>query len=496
MANKQINELTTTELPLDGTESFHAKVGANSRKVSFDELANFVGKGPLAQALGFAKFTRPGDIFTVENGGTPVANAYDAADSTWLIDHDADDNASFAAASVTLGADFDKVFTLRGSIVDDNDASLAIFCGNSSSGIKLVELYRFGRNIELQFWTNTSPNVLSVNITNERVGLFPSSVDKFYMRVTRVGTAITFYVSMDGLDWMQVSSGTTSSHSISDIDEVGFGVYSAGVGAGRTYLRCIGYDDGPQPEAMSGGGTMPVAFKGFRSTNSAAQSITAWVETEVTLGTELFDTEGAFASNKLTVPASLDGKYGIFNAGIKLDSNRDGACYIEVSTDGGSSWVKIAQGGFASQDGTVMSSGVYALLAGDIYRLTFALSGGNVADNDSTFFSMGVLESSEDTVDYVEDTGTSRTLTSADFNGRRTLEMNNAAAITLTLNTGLSTAGPLKVIAGGAGQITVSGTGTLESKSSATKSNGQNSSFDLVPTNTVDTYKMIGDITT
>jgi len=495
MANKEISDLTTTELPLDGTEVFHAKVGANSREVNFGELADFIGRGPQATHLGFARFTRPGDIFTAENGGTPVTNAYDAADSTWMIDHDADDNASFAAASVTLGADFDKVFTLRGSIVDDNDASLAIFCGNSSSGIKLVELYRFGRNIELQFWTNTSPNVLSVNITNERVGLFPSSVDKFYMRVTRVGTAITFYVSMDGLDWIEVSSGTTSSHSISDIDEVGFGVYSAGVGAGRTYLRCIGYDDGPQPEAMSGGGTMPVAFKGFRATTATTQSITAWVETEVTLGTELFDTEGALSSNRFTVPASLDGKYGIFNAGIKLDSNRDGACYIEVSTDGGSSWTKIAQGGFASQDGTVMSSGVYALLADDIYRLTFALSGGNVADSDSTFFSMGILESSEDAVEYVEDTGTSRTLTSADFNGRRTLEMNNAAAITLTLNAGLSASGPLRVIAGGAGQITVSGTGTLESKSSADKSNGQNSSFELVPTNTTDTYKMIGDIT-
>lgn len=99
-------------------------------------------------------------------------------------------------------------------------------------------------------------------------------------------------------------------------------------------------------------------------------------------------------------------------------------------------------------------------------------------------------------MDKVVSALTTYTLTDADFNGRRILYLTASSAISLVLNTGLTGAvGPLMVFAKGTGQITVSGTATIESKGGALKSNGQHGGFSIVPDGS-DTFTMSGDITT
>lgn len=99
-------------------------------------------------------------------------------------------------------------------------------------------------------------------------------------------------------------------------------------------------------------------------------------------------------------------------------------------------------------------------------------------------------------MDKVVSALTTYTLTDADFNGRRILYLTANSAISLVLNTGLTGAvGPLMVFAKGTGQITVSGTATIESKGGALKSNGQHGGFSIVPDGS-DTFTMSGDITT
>ena len=48
--------------------------------------------------------------------------------------------------------------------------------------------------------------------------------------------------------------------------------------------------------------------------SSSAQSISDDTDTKVTLDTELFDTDNAFASNKFTCPSGQDGKYFIYGS--------------------------------------------------------------------------------------------------------------------------------------------------------------------------------------
>lgn len=508
MANKEISELTTVTLPMDGTEQAHFKQGANSREVNMDEIADFVGRGSPAIGLGFAKFSAPGDVFTAYNSATPVQNAFDATTGHWVIEHNTDDGLSCAVDTVSAG-DFDIVFALSCFGWEDTAASAALQWGVIvSDGVDstTVAAVDTGLTFEKNFRDTDRLTYVSTNATKtiDGRGAFPIDQTQ-YWRVTRVGSATTFYISPNGFDWIEIATGTDTENNMSSILEVG--VFLGSVNATQTepiFLRAVGYDtDGPQPEARSGGGTFPVSFKGFRAHNGASTQgpITATTITEVTLGTEVFDTEAAFASNRFTVPGELDGKYGGFVGGVHFQAAADAYVAIQVSTDSGSTWDFISRSGADSATNLgylSTATGPVLLNEDDIYRLVvYAQAAETIEANNTeegTFFSGFVIETSEDAFDYVEDTGTARTLTAADFKGNRTLECTNAGAITLTLNTGVGPAGPLTVIQGGAGAITVSGTATLESSGSLTSSGGQHTAFTIIPTQTTDVYKLVGTL--
>ena len=89
------------------------------------------------------------------------------------------------------------------------------------------------------------------------------------------------------------------------------------------------------------------------------------------INTVQFDTTAGFSSSVYTVPASLNGGYGIFYAGIGhvADDQKRMAMYITRSTNGGSTYSAVAQNDPGFSTVGTMSSGVLALVTGDKYRV-------------------------------------------------------------------------------------------------------------------------------
>jgi len=501
MANKQISDLTTATLPLDGTEQAHFKQGANSREINLSEIRDFIGKGPLAQGLGHAKFTQPGNVFTAYNSGTPVSNAFDAATGHWLIEHLPDDEMSAALATVAAG-DFDKVFAVSAKTFQDDTASAKNTIGVMvSDGVDSItweltdviaptweENYR-GTD-RFTFGSNNA------NVTMDGSGPLPFDT-LIWFRVTRVTSAITFYVSHNGFDWDTIFTSTDTANSMSSVLEVGvFMNTDNGTDTNPQFLRVVGYDDGPQAEAKTGGGALPVAFKGVRagltgnvvSGSGVSNSILTFNDVS---SFNAFDPDSVInGSGQIVVPSSWDGKYAVFDLQLAFSGTvEDGKAMIAV--DGSLA----AETWYDDSFTWHCTTGPILLTAGMVIRAQYdCTTAHTLQDSRITWFSGYVIETSEDAFDYVEDTGTSRTLTGADFKGNRTVELNNASAITVTLNTGLDAPGPLTIIQGGAGVITISGTATIESNGSLVSSGGQNTAMTLIPSNTTDTYKLIGTL--
>lgn len=93
-------------------------------------------------------------------------------------------------------------------------------------------------------------------------------------------------------------------------------------------------------------------------------------------------------------------------------------------------------------------------------------------------------------------TGTSYTLTASD-NGRQ-IVVTNAAAITLTVPSGLPTGFNSLIVQGGAGVITVTAGAsvTLNQRESKFKTAGLHAIVSLLPTSTANTYRLCGDLST
>jgi len=239
--------------------------------------------------------------------------------------------------------------------------------------------------------------------------------------------------------------------------------------------------------------SLPVAFKGFRAVrDTTAQSLPSSSNTTLVMNSEEFDTEDGYnpATGIFTVPASLDGKYMVFSMGTKFAALEDAQVYILEATVGGLA--------YETSDNTLgigCTTGPILVSAGEEYRPSALLGGtGDLSADNRSFFAGYVVETSEDAFDYITDSSTAITLTAADFKGNRTLKTTNDSDVAMTLNTGLSPNGPLTVIQGGLGAVTVSGTAAINSKDSATTSNGKLSAFTLIPTDITDEYDMIGDL--
>jgi hypothetical protein len=101
---------------------------------------------------------------------------------------------------------------------------------------------------------------------------------------------------------------------------------ASGTKDSTTFLR------GDNTFASAGGDNTPAFFAVANATQSPSDD----VETKVTLGTEVFDTDNAFASNRFTVPSGEAGKY-FFYYGIRIKSNANSdvlSCNVSLYKNG------------------------------------------------------------------------------------------------------------------------------------------------------------------
>ena len=238
---------------------------------------------------------------------------------------------------------------------------------------------------------------------------------------------------------------------------------------------------------LGGGGGAGIfgGFKGFRATTSAAQtSIAALTTTLVNFGTEVFDTESAFASSVFTVPAALDGKYMTFIGSVRLGAAEDN-CSLLIQVDTGGGFANVAQNTSITSFVIQVSTGPVLLATGDIYRLAInnSVTTVDIDDDDRTFFAGYVVESNAAGISYTADTTTSYALTNDDLVGNVILTLDNAGAIALTIASGLTGSEPVTVIQKGAGAVTVTPGGgvTCNSALSALTTTSQYAIFTIIP---------------
>ena len=109
----------------------------------------------------------------------------------------------------------------------------------------------------------------------------------------------------------------------------------------------------------------------FAAYQSSGQNIDTGTSTIVTLDTEIFDTDSAFASNAFTVPTGEGGKYYI-SASVRADASWAATSQFNVSVFVGSTGdngLFVSNSITASTGNSAAVSGVMALNAGDVITM-------------------------------------------------------------------------------------------------------------------------------
>ena len=159
----------------------------------------------------------------------------------------------------------------------------------------------------------------------------------------------------------------TGANDIITSDGSGTFTYAAASGANFTALDADNVSAGTLAIAQGGTGAATLAAAELANTPSffaylsGDQDIADSTQTKITLDTEYYDTDSAFASNKFTVPADEGGKY-LFVYGMGMNNMTDGERGI----------VKIAVNGATLEWGTVQhwmsGSGQSTRMVGSVIR--------------------------------------------------------------------------------------------------------------------------------
>ena len=228
--------------------------------------------------------------------------------------------------------------------------------------------------------------------------------------------------------------------------------------------------------------------------------ITAVSSTDVTITVEYFKGSGTYAAWNLFIANGVNpygivyttasrsigtgaktfgipGQFAMFDVGSRVRMQYDASNWMEGEI-------------------TALSGGVYTLtvdntLGSGTYALWGVVLTGKKGDTGAAGAN-GTNGTSFPAKSVNTQSGTSYTLQNSDLAGNVVLKMSNAAAITLTVNTGLTGIEPVHIIQYGAGQITVAGTATIR-YATGLKSRSQYSAFSLIPIGT-DEYLAVGDM--
>ena len=144
------------------------------------------------------------------------------------------------------------------------------------------------------------------------------------------------------------------------------------------------------------------AFIGFRAEKSATSQTLDISQTfieEIVFDLEIFDTLDAFANNRFTVPAAINGSYINFVAGMEVLVPSHSRIYLEVSTNGGGAWTTVSGNGDDANEWDNYASGPLLANTGDIYRMSFSKESGiigsdPVMQNTSLTFFSGYVSTS------------------------------------------------------------------------------------------------------
>ena len=147
-----------------------------------------------------------------------------------------------------------------------------------------------------------------------------------------------------------------------------------------------------EPFAVGSGVTTTINRPAFKATLSGNQSIANSSFTKVTLDTENFDTDNAFASNKFTVPSGQGGKYVFHYSGYMSSLGDDKRLVLNLYKNGSeiSSPVKVQHQIYSTGSSSNVlqrTSTVLNLSAGDYIEMyVWQNQGGSInlyADNTS-----------------------------------------------------------------------------------------------------------------
>lgn len=252
-ANPTWDTVASTFLSLTDAPSSYTGEGGRVVAVKGDESGlEFIsgGGGGGSQPLGFAKFTKPGNVFTAVNSGSPTLNAYDATLDVWTIQHTGDQGVSFA---LTPGLSSDGVVVLRVhvSMADLNFVTVGVAYGDSATSRRTAVGFSFGNIMRKQFWNGTT-FVSETTVTPTGTSASHFYGPWVYYKLTRAGTAIATDISRDGLLWQPVTTGTTTENSMSGVNRVGIYVNSASAtSTARPRISCFGLDTSQQAEATT-----------------------------------------------------------------------------------------------------------------------------------------------------------------------------------------------------------------------------------------------------
>lgn len=259
----------------------------------------------------------------------------------------------------------------------------------------------------------------------------------------------------------------------------------------------------PSGTSLVGPAGVSAPFRGFRAVSDGTEAPTITTLTTMAFQNEVFDTESAYDSTTgiFTVPASLDGTYMEFSAGIRTSAT-DSTLYLYQNA------VNIAQShGQAFR--AIISSGPVLVSTGDEFKIQVYSPSSATAVADVSFFSGYVINGikgdpgpagpSGSNMVQTELTGTTHTVNNTDLAGNVVRRLNNAAAITVTVAPSLTGTEPSTWIQTGVGQVTfAAGAGvTILSADGNLSIAAQYGSASLIPdADTADTYYLVGHLTT